>query len=112
LRTPGIVFATRQVTRKTTKIETQAVWLEWEEAMVVQRPINKRKKEVQIRDSGGNFLLEEAEPLFHGSNLMEEEEKELLFVLEPTVEERADTGHFRFPNGNDTCDTDAMADMA
>jgi hypothetical protein len=52
-------------------------------------------------DPGGNFLLEEAEPLFCGSNMNEVEDEEPLFVLELMAEQRAAANlfHVSFTNG-------------
>jgi hypothetical protein len=65
---------------------------------------NKQDKEEGSEDdeTGGDFLLEEADPLFHGSTLNEVEEKEPLVVLELTAEQRAAANRFYlgFPNGN------------
>jgi hypothetical protein len=64
--------------------------------------INKQDEEEGSEDeeAGGDFLLEEAEPLFRGSNLMKVEES--LFVLELAAKQRAAANrfHFVFPNGN------------
>jgi hypothetical protein len=83
---------------------TQSVWWEWEKATVGQTPINKMKRKAKkMMSQGGEFLLEEAEPLFRGSNLnkaKEEDEEEPLFVLELAAEPRAAANrfHLSFPN--------------
>jgi hypothetical protein len=57
-------------------------------------------------EAGGGFLLEETDPLFRDSNVMEVDKEEPIFVLElaVAVEERAAARRFSFPNGNGACD--------
>jgi hypothetical protein len=56
----------------------------------------------------------ETEPLFCGSNLMEVDEEEPLFVLELAAGESAAIRyfHFHFPNGNGACGADGVDAMA
>jgi hypothetical protein len=53
-------------------------------------------------EAGVKFLLEEADPLFCGSNFMQVGEEEPLFFLELPAEQRAAANHLHvgFPNGN------------
>jgi hypothetical protein len=52
-------------------------------------------------ETGADFLLEEAELLFRGSNMKEVDDEEPLFVLEITAEQRAAANlfHMIFTNG-------------
>jgi hypothetical protein len=62
---------------------------------------NQPDEGLEDDEPGDDFLLEEAEPLFHGSNMNEVENGEPLFVLELTAEQRAAANifHMSFTNG-------------
>jgi hypothetical protein len=52
-------------------------------------------------EPGADFLLQEADLLFRGSNMNEVDDEDTLFVLELTAEQRAATNlfHMSFTNG-------------
>jgi hypothetical protein len=67
----------------------------------VVEAVNQPDEGSENDEPGGGFLIEEAEPLFRGSNMNEVDNEESLSVLELTAEQRAAANHFHmsFTNG-------------